>query len=93
MRMAEPAASRKAVSASDLANSCAFAVMAKAPRPGEVKTRLVLPLLFEEAAALSEKRQCARLGCPFAARPGGSVPRARAARDRAFGAAPDRTWL
>jgi uncharacterized protein len=50
---AEPAASRKAVSASDLADFCAFAVMAKAPRAGEVKTRLVPPLLSEEAAALS----------------------------------------
>jgi hypothetical protein len=42
------------VPASDLANFCAFAVMAKAPRPGEVKSRLVPPLLSEEAAALSE---------------------------------------
>jgi len=33
--------------------SCAFAVMAKAPRSGEVKTRLVPPLRAEEAAKLS----------------------------------------
>jgi uncharacterized protein len=32
---------------------CAIAVMAKAPRVGDVKTRLVPPLLAEEAAALS----------------------------------------
>ena len=32
---------------------CAIAVMAKAPRPGEVKTRLVPPLTQEAAAALS----------------------------------------
>jgi rSAM/selenodomain-associated transferase 1 len=32
---------------------CAFAVMAKAPRSGEVKTRLVPPLRAEEAAILS----------------------------------------
>jgi uncharacterized protein len=34
-------------------NSCALAVMAKAPRAGEVKTRLVPPLTHAEAAALS----------------------------------------
>jgi len=33
--------------------SCAIAVMAKAPRPGEVKTRLVPPLTPEAASALS----------------------------------------
>jgi hypothetical protein len=33
--------------------SCALAVMAKAPRTGEVKTRLVPPLKHEEAAALN----------------------------------------
>ena len=32
---------------------CAVAVMAKAPRVGDVKTRLVPPLQAEEAAALS----------------------------------------
>jgi rSAM/selenodomain-associated transferase 1 len=53
MGKAEPPASRKDVPASDLADFCAFAVMAKAPRAGEVKTRLVPPLLPEEAAALS----------------------------------------
>jgi rSAM/selenodomain-associated transferase 1 len=35
------------------AGVCALAVMAKAPRSGEVKTRLVPPLREEEAAALS----------------------------------------
>jgi len=35
------------------AGLCAFAVMAKAPRSGEVKTRLVPPLQAEEAAILS----------------------------------------
>jgi rSAM/selenodomain-associated transferase 1 len=35
------------------AGVCALAVMAKAPRSGEVKTRLVPPLSEEEAAALS----------------------------------------
>ena len=34
-------------------NSCALAVMAKAPRAGEVKTRLVPPLTHAEAALLS----------------------------------------
>ncbi len=32
---------------------CAFAVLAKAPRPGQVKTRLSPPLLPEEAALMS----------------------------------------
>ena len=32
---------------------CAVAVMAKAPRPGHSKTRLVPPLSFEQAAAMS----------------------------------------
>ena len=32
---------------------CALAIMAKAPRAGEVKTRLVPPLTHAEAAALS----------------------------------------
>ena len=35
------------------ADACALAVMAKAPRNGEVKTRLVPPLRAEEAAILS----------------------------------------
>jgi uncharacterized protein len=35
------------------AGRCAFAIMAKAPRRGEVKTRLVPPLSVESAAALS----------------------------------------
>jgi hypothetical protein len=34
------------------AERCAVAIMAKAPRQGEIKTRLVPPLLPEEAAAL-----------------------------------------
>jgi uncharacterized protein len=33
--------------------SCALAVMTKAPRPGEVKTRLVPPLTHDEAAQLN----------------------------------------
>jgi uncharacterized protein len=37
----------------DHADRCAVAVMAKAPRLGEVKTRLVPPLTAEEATALS----------------------------------------
>ena len=37
----------------ELANVCALAVMAKAPRPGKVKTRLQPPLTAEEAAALN----------------------------------------
>lgn len=42
------------VSGTDRASSfCALAVMAKAPRTGEVKTRLVPPLRHEEAAALN----------------------------------------
>jgi rSAM/selenodomain-associated transferase 1 len=32
---------------------CAIAVMAKAPRPGRVKTRLVPPLSYDEACAMS----------------------------------------
>jgi uncharacterized protein len=36
-----------------LTETCAIAVMAKAPRVGEVKTRLVPPLSPEQAAALS----------------------------------------
>ncbi|HUC63596.1 MAG TPA: TIGR04282 family arsenosugar biosynthesis glycosyltransferase [Alphaproteobacteria bacterium] len=35
------------------AGTCAIAVMAKAPRSGSVKTRLVPPLSFDEARALS----------------------------------------
>jgi len=34
-------------------NSCALAVMTKAPRPGHVKTRLVPPLTHDEAAQLN----------------------------------------
>jgi rSAM/selenodomain-associated transferase 1 len=37
----------------DPSRRCAIAVMAKAPRPGAVKTRLVPPLSFEHAAQLS----------------------------------------
>jgi rSAM/selenodomain-associated transferase 1 len=37
----------------DLRGRCAIAVMAKAPRPGRVKTRLCPPLLPDEAMALS----------------------------------------
>ena len=36
-----------------LSGSCAIAVMAKTPRPGHVKTRLVPPLTAEEATALN----------------------------------------
>lgn len=36
-----------------LATKCALAVMAKAPRPGKVKTRLSPPLTLEESAALN----------------------------------------
>jgi rSAM/selenodomain-associated transferase 1 len=36
-----------------LAPRCALAVMAKAPRPGKVKTRLSPPLTIEQAAALN----------------------------------------
>lgn len=36
-----------------LASKCALAVMAKAPRPGKVKTRLSPPLTTEQAAALN----------------------------------------
>jgi uncharacterized protein len=41
------------VSVADRTGVCALAVMAKAPRTGEVKTRLVPPLRAEEAATLS----------------------------------------
>jgi rSAM/selenodomain-associated transferase 1 len=36
-----------------LSNTCAMAVMAKAPRPGKVKTRLAPPLTLDESAALN----------------------------------------
>jgi rSAM/selenodomain-associated transferase 1 len=36
-----------------LASQCALAVMAKAPRPGKVKTRLSPPLTIEQAAAMN----------------------------------------
>ncbi len=36
-----------------LAGVCALAVMAKAPRPGKVKTRLAPPLTLEQSAALN----------------------------------------
>jgi hypothetical protein len=35
------------------ASQCALAVMAKAPRPGKVKTRLAPPLTLEQAAAIN----------------------------------------
>src|ERR1700741_1579140 len=35
------------------AGSCGVAIMAKASVPGRTKTRLVLPLTFEQAAALN----------------------------------------
>lgn len=37
----------------DLASKCALAIMAKAPRPGRVKTRLTPPLTPEQASALN----------------------------------------
>lgn len=37
----------------ELESKCALAVMAKAPRPGKVKTRLSPPLTIEQAAALN----------------------------------------
>lgn len=37
----------------DLRGVCALAVMAKAPRPGKVKTRLAPPLTLEQSAALN----------------------------------------
>lgn len=36
-----------------LSSKCALAVMAKAPRPGKVKTRLAPPLTLEQSAALN----------------------------------------
>src|ERR1700722_2424863 len=36
-----------------LRSKCALAVMAKAPRPGKVKTRLSPPLTLEQSAALN----------------------------------------
>jgi rSAM/selenodomain-associated transferase 1 len=36
-----------------LSNTCALAIMAKAPRPGKVKTRLAPPLTLEQSAALN----------------------------------------
>ena len=39
--------------AADRAGLCALAVMAKAPRPGQVKTRLSPPLTPQQAAALN----------------------------------------
>jgi rSAM/selenodomain-associated transferase 1 len=39
--------------APSLASKCALAVMAKAPRPGKVKTRLSPPLTLEQTAALN----------------------------------------
>ena len=41
------------VPAGGRAGQCALAVMAKAPRPGRVKTRLAPPLTLEEAAAIN----------------------------------------
>ena len=35
------------------AGQCALAIMAKAPRPGKVKTRLAPPLTLEQSAALN----------------------------------------
>ena len=37
----------------DLRSTCALAVMAKAPRPGKVKTRLATPLTLDQSAALN----------------------------------------
>jgi uncharacterized protein len=42
-----------ALGAAVTGNLCALAVMTKAPRPGQVKTRLVPPLTAEEAAELN----------------------------------------
>lgn len=44
---------KRAVRRSELEGVCALAVMAKAPRPGRVKTRLQPPLSAEDAAALN----------------------------------------
>lgn len=44
---------KRGVSGTGLEKICALAVMAKAPRPGRVKTRLQPPLSAEEAAALN----------------------------------------
>src|SRR3954451_9343418 len=48
-----PAAGRAEVTLASRADFCAVAVMAKAPREGEAKTRLVPPLSMADAAALS----------------------------------------
>jgi rSAM/selenodomain-associated transferase 1 len=44
---------RRTVTVPGRSETCAIAIMAKAPRQGEVKTRLVPPLTAAEAAALS----------------------------------------
>ena len=40
-----------------LKHLCAMAVMAKAPRPGKVKTRLSPPLTLEQTAALEARKK------------------------------------
>ena len=42
-----------AESVSARSGQCALAVMAKAPRPGKVKTRLAPPLTLDQSAALN----------------------------------------
>ncbi len=47
----DPQTQLDAATASLRATQCALAVMAKAPRPGKVKTRLAPPLTLEQSAA------------------------------------------
>ena len=49
----DPAATVDPYTAVLRSTQCAFVVMAKAPRPGKVKTRLSPPLTLEQAAALN----------------------------------------
>jgi rSAM/selenodomain-associated transferase 1 len=49
----DPAAAIDAATTAARASQCALAVMAKAPRPGRVKTRLSPPLTLDQSAALN----------------------------------------
>jgi rSAM/selenodomain-associated transferase 1 len=49
----DPASTLDTATAATRATQCALAVMAKAPRPGKVKTRLSPPLTLDQAAALN----------------------------------------